>query len=1068
MTRPDFPIAKIARPVFGGTYPRKRLFRSLDRARKRPIVWISGPAGCGKTTLLSTYLSTRGDPCVWYRMDESDNDFASFFYYMGLAARRSAPRKTKPLPLLTPEYLPGLSTFTKRYFEQFFGRLKPGGVVVFDNYQKVGTGSGIHEVMRDGLSLLPEGMHAFVVSRSDPPPLFAREQAHQRMERIGWKELRLTPEEARGFARVRGKKLGAGKVLSLQDRSDGWAAGLVLLLEESPEVFREPRRMKDTPPERVFEYFAGEIFDGLGEKEKSFLLKSACLPRMTAAMAVRITGLRRAGTILSYLNRNNYFTEMRWYAEPVYEYHPLFREFLLARAREIFPGSLLRRVRNSAGAILEEAGYDEDALPVFRDLGDREGMVRIILRQATRLVQEGRSGTLAEWISSLPENTCEENPWLLYWKGVCRLPSRPGDSLGDFEEAFQRFRHGKDPEGAFQAWSGVVDSIVYGSVSLKSIDAWFATLADLMKVHESFPSPGIEAQVTCTAIKALALRRPPSVDMEEWMDRAMTLARSTQDIPLKFSLLLNAAYFRFHGGDLQSVDLLLDSLRELVRKADIPSMPRLGLFWLEAAHANMNGLHDHCMALMKEGIAFADATGVHHMDFLLMCHGTLSSLHRRDLPTAKRLLARMASTALAAKPWETAFYHQLAAWEALGRGNQARALLHSDHCIARSEEAGNPWLVSLAHLQRAFIRERNGGSEEASRHLERARRIGSESRMEFIRFACLLAAAWFSLRRGDEASGLASLQDGLRIGREKGYVDIYLWCPGLLERIAAEALNRGIEPEYVRDLVRKNALLPDDTFQYTERWPWPIRIYTLGKFELILDGKPLLSSRKAQQKPLLMLKALISMRSRNITERQITDALWPEAEGDLAHQSFTTTLSRLRHLLGEEKALLLREGRLTLDTRYCWVDSFAFDSCLAQIDAFPPDGAARPGGGRTLRIAEQALALYRGSFLPGEFTFPPIITARERLRSKFLRAVGFFGRFLEREERWAEAIACYRKGLEVDELAEVFYQRLMTCHWRVGQAAEAAGVYDRCRKTLATVLGILPSPETEALRKSLR
>jgi ATP/maltotriose-dependent transcriptional regulator MalT len=114
MTRPFSPISKISLPLFSGMFPRKRLFRALDRARNRPTVWISGPAGCGKTTLASTYLSARKIPCLWYRLDESDNDVASFFYYMGLASRRSARGKGKPLPLLTPEYLPGLS-HTQRF-----------------------------------------------------------------------------------------------------------------------------------------------------------------------------------------------------------------------------------------------------------------------------------------------------------------------------------------------------------------------------------------------------------------------------------------------------------------------------------------------------------------------------------------------------------------------------------------------------------------------------------------------------------------------------------------------------------------------------------------------------------------------------------------------------------------------------------------------------------------------------------------------------------------------------------------------------------------------------------------
>ena len=62
-------------------------------------------AGSGKTALTASYLDNGKFPCLWYRMDEGDGDIATFFYYLGLAAKKASPRKRKPLPLLTPEYL---------------------------------------------------------------------------------------------------------------------------------------------------------------------------------------------------------------------------------------------------------------------------------------------------------------------------------------------------------------------------------------------------------------------------------------------------------------------------------------------------------------------------------------------------------------------------------------------------------------------------------------------------------------------------------------------------------------------------------------------------------------------------------------------------------------------------------------------------------------------------------------------------------------------------------------------------------------------------------------------------
>ena len=75
-------MSKVSPPVLTGVFPRKRLFRSLDHMRKQPIIWVSGPAGSGKTTLVANYLDARKISCLWYQIDEGDVDPATFFYYL--------------------------------------------------------------------------------------------------------------------------------------------------------------------------------------------------------------------------------------------------------------------------------------------------------------------------------------------------------------------------------------------------------------------------------------------------------------------------------------------------------------------------------------------------------------------------------------------------------------------------------------------------------------------------------------------------------------------------------------------------------------------------------------------------------------------------------------------------------------------------------------------------------------------------------------------------------------------------------------------------------------------------
>lgn len=76
-------LAKLTRPSPEGIFPRKRLFRRLNQARTRPVIFITAPPGSGKTSLVTSYLKDRKLPCLWYQVDASDADVASFFYHMG-------------------------------------------------------------------------------------------------------------------------------------------------------------------------------------------------------------------------------------------------------------------------------------------------------------------------------------------------------------------------------------------------------------------------------------------------------------------------------------------------------------------------------------------------------------------------------------------------------------------------------------------------------------------------------------------------------------------------------------------------------------------------------------------------------------------------------------------------------------------------------------------------------------------------------------------------------------------------------------------------------------------------
>jgi two-component SAPR family response regulator len=268
-------------------------------------------------------------------------------------------------------------------------------------------------------------------------------------------------------------------------------------------------------------------------------------------------------------------------------------------------------------------------------------------------------------------------------------------------------------------------------------------------------------------------------------------------------------------------------------------------------------------------------------------------------------------------------------------------------------------------------------------------------------------------------------------------------------------------------LVRKTDLFPETWSLDSETWPWQLAIYTLGQFEIIKEGEPLKFTGKVQRRPLLLLKALITLGGKEVREEHLLDLLWPDSEGDAAHSAFTTALSRLRQLLGLEKAIRVQGKTATLERRHCWVDAWAFERIYELAEDLWKRNRLRSSSSEIIEFTEKAIHFYKGHFLPMDDEHPWTSPYRDRLRTKFRRLVVRLGDYLEEGGQWKKAVEYYEKALEADDLVEELYQHLMTCYYKLGQWTEAIKVYHRCKKSLSSSLGIEPSPKTQAIYKSL-
>jgi len=237
----------------------------------------------------------------------------------------------------------------------------------------------------------------------------------------------------------------------------------------------------------------------------------------------------------------------------------------------------------------------------------------------------------------------------------------------------------------------------------------------------------------------------------------------------------------------------------------------------------------------------------------------------------------------------------------------------------------------------------------------------------------------------------------------------------------------------------------------------PVKIYTLGRFDIEVGDSPVSFGRKLPKRPLALLKFLLARRGRTHVAH-VLDALWPHEDADLAANAMDAALHRLRRLLGGSRTILLQDGQLRLNRALVWVDAFAFEAAL---------DAVTNSDRSTSCSLPTAVEGYFGHFLPSEYE-PWALSARERLRSAHMRAVMVQGGALEAAWNFDAAAGHYARAIDADDLVEAFYQGLMRCQLELKRRSEGLATYERLQRTLAAELGLQPAADSARLHQLLR
>jgi LuxR family maltose regulon positive regulatory protein len=451
-----------------GLIARAGLQSLLQVGLEGKLCLVEAPAGFGKTTLLAQWQAGGGGRVAWVSLDEGDNDPTRFWAYVVEALRTVEPgvgtaalaALARPSADLYRAVLPGVLNDLHAVGSPL--------VLVLDDYHLI-TNPTCHQTLTFFLDHLPAGVHVALAGRTDPPLPLARMRARGELAEIRVADLQFTAEEAIALLNTSmGLQLTAEDVERLAERTEGWAAGLVLAglslrgRQDSSAfiaAFHGDNR-------HVADYLAAEVLERQTEETKAFLLRTSILERLSGPLADAVMEAEGSAGLLADLERSNMFLVPLDDRREWYRYHHLFAQLLRLELASREP-ALLAILHRRTAAWHRRAGNLDEAIGHACAAEEFTQAAALIAQHWLSYWRRGQRATVARWLDRLPDEAILANPpvayvaaWIRGYSGASRQQTEDWLAAMERDGAEGSLPDGVNSEGSLPDG---VNSLAFGA-----------------------------------------------------------------------------------------------------------------------------------------------------------------------------------------------------------------------------------------------------------------------------------------------------------------------------------------------------------------------------------------------------------------------------------------------------------------------------------------------------------------------------------------------------------------------------------------------------------------------------
>ncbi|NLT74414.1 MAG: tetratricopeptide repeat protein [Chloroflexi bacterium] len=1033
---------------------RERLVSFMHSNINHKLIMVSAGAGYGKTSLLVDYAHDADLPVCWYSLDSADNQVSTFIQYLVASIRRRFPGfGQKVLSALADFSGPAedIEPFVRLLLDEIQQSVDDYFVLILDDFHEVLESEPVNALVDGLLRYLPEHCHMIIASRAIPRRLtLTRLAAREEIVGLGVRQLKFTRDEISQVLALRGMTEMTDEQLdALALRSEGWITAILLAAQTRwTDTIRSILELSGTL-DNVFGYLAREVLTAQPQHVQSFLLGSSVLQEMSPPLCDALLQIDDSAQILRSLSEQGLFTSEISNASGWYQYHQLFREFLLTRLEEEMP-ALYRDLCLREARLMANQGHWAWAIDGYIAAGafeDAAGAIEII---AQDYFDAGQGAAIKEWIDSLPPHVLDEHPRLMLFR------ARVSTELGEYAEAEQMlepaYRLYVERGSEIGAARVLIQWAIVQRLQERYQDAVDSCHTVLRTASEGDdPSSHIKAYQNlgiCYQILGDAARG------QQEMRRALELAQAYGDT-------LNAAFIAHDLGNSLYIEGAVEEARRYLhqallhwRKVGNPGDLAMTLQGLGVIHHHQ-GEYAEAQNRYEESLERARNIQDRRLEAYALLN--MGDLHRDQghLDQALSLYQEAFDVASSVGQSGLMIYilaaqgdvHRLQRDVALSRQTLTEAL-------DQSERQGLEEPIGLCHLAFGALALQESDLTSARKHLETAQSLLERVGMERDIGRVHLQMALLALCQGDREAIRAHLSRIGEIAAELG-TEQFIIAEGagaipLLESIS-EFRIAGLDATRIRAQIE--GLFPSVVVEPQLRVVRPnaeLELLGLDGGQVIYQGRVV---REFESSVARTMAFLLAEHPAGLPKERIADLLWQDVSQARAESLFHSTMYRLRKAL-DKRVIILEGGVYRLNPRIVHrYDVQDFESLIRLGQGSDP----------AAHLARMnAIDLYRTDYL--EFCDSPwCYDIRQALQHDMIQILTREAEYLCSRSQIQQAETLYLRVLALDEFDERAHRGVMWCRAKLGDPSGAARQYRECTRIIADEMGLSPHPDTTTL-----